>query len=158
MKLSFNRAVKRMRNRFEVREFENGAYFFDYGCVVGKLIDNEILQLVVQEEDEVKLLVLAKNMKRKYGQELNVADIIFVDVFQSGKMLRCVKRRQFVHVTSDEVEMHGVRPIGFVQYTGDGMKIRIPKLVVDEEMTGLETFDGRKVFITNSRTKQIKNV
>ena len=68
MKLSFNRTVKRMRVRFEVSEFENGAYFFDYGCVVGKLIENEILQLVVQDENEVKLLVLARNMKRKCGQ------------------------------------------------------------------------------------------
>ena len=73
-------------------------------------------------------------------------------------MLRCLKRRKFVHVASDEVERYGVRPIGFVQYTDDGMKVGIPKLgAVDEEMTGLERFDGRKVFIVNSRTKQIKN-
>ncbi len=157
MKLSFNRTVKRMRGRFEVSEFENGAYFFDYGCVVGKLIENEILQLVVQDENEVKLLVLARNMKRKCGQELTVADMVFVEKFQSGEMLRCLKRRKFVHVASDEVEKYGVRPIGFVQYTDDGMKVRIPKLAVDEEMTGLERFDGRKVFIVNSRTKQIKN-
>ena len=88
MKLSFNRTVKRMRVRFEVSEFENGAYFFDYGCVVGKLIENEILQLVVQDENEVKLLVLARNMKRKCGQELTVADMVFVEKFQSGEMLR----------------------------------------------------------------------
>lgn len=157
MKLSFNRTVKKMRSRYDVKEFENGAYFFDYGCVVGKLIDNEILQLVVQDENEMKLLVLARNMKRKCGRELNVADMAFVDTFQNGKMLRCVKRRQFVQVVSEEVEMHGVRPIGFVQYTDGGMKIRIPKLAVEEEMTGLETFDRRKVFIINSRTKQIKN-
>ena len=97
-------------------------------------------------------------MKRKCGQELTVADIVFVESFYNGKMLKCIKRRQFVYDASSEVEVHGIRTIGSVQNTDDGMKIKIPKLAVEEDFCGLENFDGRRVFVVNSRTKQIKSV
>lgn len=158
MRLSFTKAVKRMRTCYEVSELENGAYFYEDGFIVGKLIDNEILQLVVQEEEgsEVKLLVLARNIKRKCGQELTVADMIFVDLFRENKLLRCIKKRQFSYRGYPEVETHGVKPIGIVHCDSDGIEIKIPKLAVDEEISVLECFDGRRVHIVNSRTKQLK--
>lgn len=156
MRLSFTRAGRKMRACYEVSELENGAYFYEDGFIVGKLIDNEFLQLVVQDGEEVKLLVLARNMKRKCGQELTVADMIFVDLFDDNKLVKCVKRRQFIYTVYAEVEAHGVKPIGFVHCKADGIEVKIPKLAVDEELSGLETFDGRRVFIVNSRTKPIK--
>lgn len=156
MRLSFTRAVKRMRTCYEVSQLENGAYFLEDGSIVGKLVDNELLQLIVQDEDEVKLLILARNIKRKCGQELTVADMIFVDLFQDNKLIKCTKRRQFSYNLYPEVETYGVKPIGLVHCMSDGIYVEIPKLAVDEKVSGLEDFDGRKVFILNSRTKQIK--
>lgn len=156
MKLSFTRTARKMRACYEVSELDDGVYFFENGSVVGKLIDNEILQLVVREGSEVKLLILAKNMKRKCGQELTVADMIFVELFDDNKLVKCVKRRQFGYNVCPEVETHGVKPIGSVYCKDDGIKVEIPNLAVDEEMSGLETFDGRRVFVVSSRTKQVK--
>lgn len=158
MKLSFTRTVRKMRNCYEVMELDNEAYFFEDGFVVGRVTNNELLQLFVQDGGEVKLLVLAKNMKRKCGQELIVADVIFIDSFYDDQMLRCIKRRKFSYIASDEVKKHGVRSIGSVQYTDDGIQIKIPKLAVEEEIAGLEDFDDRRVFVVSSRTKQTKTV
>ena len=66
MKLSFNRTIQNGCG-FVLKSVSSKTVhiFLIIAVFVGKLIENEILHLVVQDENEVKLLVLAKKHEKK---------------------------------------------------------------------------------------------
>lgn len=150
MKLSFSLAKRRMQDLFNVESIDSITFFSEDGMLVGALTDEELLQLFVNTTEGVKLLVLAKNFKKKSGQDLTVADVIFIRPFDGKNLVSYIKNRQFGNQMTCAMESRNVRTLGTVEVTEKQIRIQLPDLLVDEE------WENEEFHVVTSRTKRLK--
>lgn len=158
MKASYSTVARKMRKVFSTREADFGEYFFEDDAVLGRVEELSISQYFVNTPKGIMLLVFAKNLKRKCGKNIRIADVVFLQEFDGESRVFFWKNRSF-ELIQDEIFMaHEVKSIGYAEVTEIGLLINLPCLAVNEVMQEYEELDdGRRMYINSSREKKLKN-
>jgi len=158
MRGSYSTVARKMRKVFSTREADVGEYFFEDDAVLGRVEELSISQYFVDTPDGIMLLVFAKNLKRKFGKNIKIADVVFLQEFDGESRVVFRKNRSFELIQDKTFLMHEVKPIGYVEVTEKGLLMNMPCLAVNELMHEYDDLDdGRRVYISSMREKKMKN-
>lgn len=157
MRASYSSVARKMRKTFSTRLLEGGEYFFENDIVLGRVDELEISQYFVDTPEGIQLLVFAKNLKRKFGSDITVADVVFLNEFDGESRVILRKKRRLDLLRDPVFLTNEVKPIGYAEVTDEGLLLRLPDLAVDEVVAEyVELEDGRKVYLRASREKKQK--
>lgn len=156
MKLGLSQVHRKLNKMFGTSRDEEYV-LNEEGQVVAKRIEKQYLQFFVKTADGVKLLVLAKGLKRKFGQNLNVTSVATLFEFDGVRLAQFVKNRAFVLTEDSVIQTHGIFAIGSAEESERELHIVCEKFGIDEVLTEHSTLeDGQVIYIISEKEKTIK--
>lgn len=156
MKIGLSQVNRKLGKLFDTPSNEEYVLNED-GQVVAKRVERQYMQFFVKTAEGVKLLVLAKGLKRKFGQNLNVTSVATLFEFDGVRLAQFVKNRAFELKEDSMVQAHGISVIGTADESEQGLHVVCEVLGIDEMLEERDILtDGQVIYIINEKNKAIK--
>ncbi len=120
------------------------------GKLVAKIYPLTLVEVYVMTADGVKVLVLAKNFKRKSDQNLDISEIATLCNYH----VKYVKNRRFEK--ESDLNEDDVKVIGSAIEFEEGLRVSLSEIDASDYLSKYFVQGGQKIYVLNNKSKEIK--
>lgn len=150
MKLGLSRVSRKLRKLYGIKGNDEVIIRDEDGKLVSKIYPMLYTEVFVMTSKGIKVLVLAKNFKRKSSQNLDIAEIATL----SDYLVRYVRNRRFEK--EYDFNENDVKVIGSAIEFEDGIRVSLSEIGVSDHLTNFFEQSGQRIYILNNRNKELK--